>query len=163
MICQLQTQIAQAQTCKFTGWTNSSSKLIAIQLANFSNYQTKCFRRLFAGDPTSQSSRYQGGPNINPVRRCNIRVQPKPSSYPTIRPDRIWLAGFQQIWSNLLAAGNCLAIGPTYVAHALFDWNYVKPHIKISETDQKIAPANHEKSVQSAFHEVNDALATHCQ
>jgi multidrug efflux system outer membrane protein len=39
----------------------------------------------------------------------------------------------------------------------IFDWG-TRANVKISETDQKIALANYEKSVQSAFREVNDAL-----
>ncbi|MFE1727848.1 multidrug efflux RND transporter outer membrane channel subunit AdeK, partial [Acinetobacter baumannii] len=35
-----------------------------------------------------------------------------------------------------------------------------RANVKISETDQKIALSDYEKSVQSAFREVNDALAT---
>ncbi len=42
----------------------------------------------------------------------------------------------------------------------IFDWGTRKANIKISETDQKIALANYEKAIQTAFGEVNDALAT---
>ncbi|PAL85777.1 TolC family protein, partial [Acinetobacter baumannii] len=43
----------------------------------------------------------------------------------------------------------------------IFDWGTRKTNIKIAETDQKIALAKYEKAIQSAFREVNDALATH--
>jgi multidrug efflux system outer membrane protein len=45
----------------------------------------------------------------------------------------------------------------------IFDWGTRKANVKISETDQKIALVNYEKSVQSAFREVNDALGNSCQ
>ena len=62
--------------------------------------------------------------------------------------------------SNLFKAGNAAwSIGPN-ISLPIFDWGTRKANIKISETDQKIALANYEKSVQSAFREVNDALAT---
>ena len=41
----------------------------------------------------------------------------------------------------------------------IFDWGTRKANIKVSETDQQIALADYEKSIQSAFREVNDALA----
>lgn len=62
--------------------------------------------------------------------------------------------------SNLFKAGNVgWSIGPN-ISLPIFDWGTRKANVKISETDQKIALANYEKSVQSAFREVNDALAT---
>jgi multidrug efflux system outer membrane protein len=62
--------------------------------------------------------------------------------------------------SNLFKAGNVAwSIGPN-ISLPIFDWGTRKANVKISETDQKIALANYEKSVQSAFREVNDALAT---
>lgn len=42
----------------------------------------------------------------------------------------------------------------------IFDWGTRQANIKISKTDQEIALASYEKSIQSAFREVNDALAT---
>ncbi|WAU72292.1 AdeC/AdeK/OprM family multidrug efflux complex outer membrane factor [Acinetobacter sp. TR11] len=43
----------------------------------------------------------------------------------------------------------------------IFDWGTRKANIKISEIDQNIALSNYEKAIQSAFREVNDALAAH--
>jgi len=51
------------------------------------------------------------------------------------------------------------SIGPS-LNLPIFDWGTRKANIKISETDQKIALSDYEKSIQSAFREVNDALAT---
>ena len=51
------------------------------------------------------------------------------------------------------------SIGPS-INLPIFDWGTRRANIKISETDQKIALSDYEKSIQSAFREVNDALAT---
>ncbi|RSE35608.1 multidrug efflux RND transporter AdeIJK outer membrane channel subunit AdeK [Acinetobacter junii] len=62
--------------------------------------------------------------------------------------------------SDLFKSGNALwSIGPS-IDMPIFDWGTRRANVKISETDQKIALSNYEKSVQSAFREVNDALAT---
>ena len=62
--------------------------------------------------------------------------------------------------SDLFKSGNALwSIGPSLNV-PIFDWGTRKANVKISETDQNIALANYEKSVQSAFREVNDALDT---
>ncbi|MBH1970398.1 MAG: AdeC/AdeK/OprM family multidrug efflux complex outer membrane factor [Moraxellaceae bacterium] len=41
----------------------------------------------------------------------------------------------------------------------IFDWGTRKANVKIAEIDQKIALSDYEKAIQSAFSEVNDALA----
>ncbi|MCO8069505.1 multidrug efflux RND transporter AdeIJK outer membrane channel subunit AdeK [Acinetobacter lwoffii] len=41
----------------------------------------------------------------------------------------------------------------------IFDWGTRQANIRISETDQQIALSDYEKSIQTAFREVNDALA----
>ena len=62
--------------------------------------------------------------------------------------------------SDLFKSGGfAWSIGPS-LDIPIFDWGTRKANIKISETDQQIALANYEKSIQSAFREVNDALAT---
>ncbi len=50
------------------------------------------------------------------------------------------------------------SVGPS-IDLPIFDWGVRRSNIKISEIDQKIAVANYEKTIQSAFREVNDALA----
>ena len=50
------------------------------------------------------------------------------------------------------------SIGPTLEV-PIFDWGTRRANIKVSETERKIALADYEKSIQSAFREVNDALA----
>ena len=41
----------------------------------------------------------------------------------------------------------------------IFDWGTRRANIKVSETERAMALADYEKSIQSAFREVNDALA----
>ena len=61
--------------------------------------------------------------------------------------------------SDLFKSGSFVwGLGPS-LDIPIFDWGTRKANIKISETDQKIALSDYEKSVQSAFREVNDALA----
>ncbi len=62
--------------------------------------------------------------------------------------------------SNLFKTGGfAWSLGPS-LNLPIFDWGTRKANVKISETDQQIALSSYEKSIQSAFREVNDALAT---
>ncbi|WP_111860212.1 multidrug efflux RND transporter AdeIJK outer membrane channel subunit AdeK [Acinetobacter sp. CFCC 10889] len=62
--------------------------------------------------------------------------------------------------SDLFKSGAFVwSLGPS-IDIPLWDWGTRKANIKISETDQEIALSDYEKSIQSAFREVNDALAT---
>lgn len=62
---------------------------------------------------------------------------------------------------NLFKSGGfSWSIGPS-IDLPIFDWGTRKANIKISETEQQIALADYEKTIQSAFREVNDALAAH--
>jgi len=58
------------------------------------------------------------------------------------------------------SGGFSWSIGPS-IDLPIFDWGTRKANIKISETEQQIALADYEKAIQSAFREVNDALAAH--
>ncbi|SDY21758.1 outer membrane protein, multidrug efflux system [Acinetobacter kyonggiensis] len=61
--------------------------------------------------------------------------------------------------SDLFKSGAFIwSLGPS-LDIPIFDWGTRKANIKISETDQQIALSDYEKSIQSAFREVNDALA----
>ena len=61
--------------------------------------------------------------------------------------------------SDLFKSGAFVwSLGPS-LDIPIFDWGTRKANIKISETDQQIALSDYEKSIQSAFREVNDALA----
>ncbi|MFW2078181.1 multidrug efflux RND transporter AdeIJK outer membrane channel subunit AdeK [Acinetobacter sp. ULE_I010] len=62
--------------------------------------------------------------------------------------------------SDLFKSGAFIwSVGPS-LDIPIWDWGTRKANIKISETDQQIALSDYEKSIQSAFREVNDALAT---
>ena len=62
--------------------------------------------------------------------------------------------------SDLFKSGAFVwSLGPS-LDIPLWDWGTRKANVKISETDQQIALSDYEKSIQSAFREVNDALAT---
>ena len=78
--------------------------------------------------------------------------------YPTIR--LTGSAGFaSRELSDLFESGSQVwSIGPS-LDIPLWDWGTRKSNIKISETDQQIMLSNYEKAIQSAFREVNDALA----
>jgi outer membrane protein, multidrug efflux system len=78
--------------------------------------------------------------------------------YPTIRLSGS--AGFaSRELSDLFKSGSQVwSIGPS-LDIPLWDWGTRKANIKISETDQKIMLSDYEKAIQSAFREVNDALA----
>ena len=61
--------------------------------------------------------------------------------------------------TDLFKSGSFVwALGPS-LDIPLWDWGTRKANIKISETDQQIAVSDYEKSIQTAFREVNDALA----
>ncbi|WP_160243707.1 multidrug efflux RND transporter AdeIJK outer membrane channel subunit AdeK [Acinetobacter indicus] len=61
--------------------------------------------------------------------------------------------------SDLFKSGNFVwSIGPS-LDIPIFDWGTRQANIRISETDQQIALSDYEKSIQTAFREVNDALA----
>lgn len=61
--------------------------------------------------------------------------------------------------SDLFKSGSFIwSLGPS-LDIPIFDWGTRRSNVKIAEIDQKIALADYEKSIQSAFSEVNDALA----
>ena len=78
--------------------------------------------------------------------------------YPTIRLSGS--AGFatRELSDLFKSSSQVWSIGPS-LDIPLWDWGTRKANIKISETDQQIMLSDYEKSIQSAFREVNDALA----
>ncbi|MEB3767589.1 AdeC/AdeK/OprM family multidrug efflux complex outer membrane factor [Acinetobacter sp. MD2] len=61
--------------------------------------------------------------------------------------------------SNLFKSGSFVwSLAPS-LDLPIFDWGTRKANVKISKTDQQIALASYEKSIQTAFREVSDALA----
>ncbi|MDQ8934560.1 multidrug efflux RND transporter AdeIJK outer membrane channel subunit AdeK [Acinetobacter rudis] len=118
-------------------------------------------RTLFTGMPSDllynrpdiKTAEYQlsaAGANIGAARA---------QMFPTI--SLTGTAGYASTDLNKLFRSGSFAwsIGPS-IDMPIFDWGTRKANVKISETDQQIALANYEKSIQSAFREVNDALAT---
>lgn len=62
--------------------------------------------------------------------------------------------------SNLFKSGSFVwSLAPT-VDIPIFDWGTRRANVNVSKTDQQIALASYEKSIQTAFREVSDALAT---
>ena len=61
--------------------------------------------------------------------------------------------------SDLFKSGAFVWAVGTSLDIPIFDWGTRRANVKISETDQQIALSDYEKSIQSAFREVNDALA----
>ncbi len=62
--------------------------------------------------------------------------------------------------SDLFKSGSFIwSVGPS-IDLPIFDYGTRRANVTISEVDQKIALSNYEKSIQTAFREVNDVLAT---
>ena len=82
----------------------------------------------------------------------------KAQLYPTI--SLTGTAGYASTdLSDLFKSGAFVwSLGPS-LDIPIFDWGTRRANVKISETDQKIALSDYEKTIQTAFREVNDALA----
>lgn len=89
---------------------------------------------------------------------ANIAVA-KAALFPSIR--LTGSAGYASTQlSDLFKSGNGIwSIGPS-LDLPIFDWGTRQANLKISKIEQQIALSNYEKSIQSAFREVNDSLAT---
>jgi len=89
---------------------------------------------------------------------ANITVA-KAALFPSIR--LTGSAGYASTQlSDLFKSGNGIwSIGPS-LDLPIFDWGTRQANLKISKIEQQIALSNYEKSIQSAFKEVNDSLAT---
>lgn len=151
------TQILQAQNLlNLLVGQNVPSDLLAngkvSKITNTSVYASGLPSDLLINRPDIKAAEYQlsaAGANIGAAR---ARL------FPTIN-----LAGnigyASADLSDLFKSGSfAWSVGPS-LDLPIFDWGTRKANIRISETDQKIALSDYEKSVQSAFREVNDALA----
>ncbi|WP_289846866.1 AdeC/AdeK/OprM family multidrug efflux complex outer membrane factor [Acinetobacter sp. Ac_3412] len=89
---------------------------------------------------------------------ANIAVA-KAALFPSIR--LTGSAGYASTQlSDLFKSGHAVwSIGPS-LDLPIFDWGTRQANLKISKIEQQIALSNYEKSIQSAFKEVNDSLAT---
>ena len=107
---------------------------------------------LLANRPDIRAAEYKlsaAGANIGAARAA---------LYPTIR--LTGSAGFATTdLADLFKSGSQVwSIGPS-LDIPLWDWGTRKTNVEISKTDQQIMLSDYEKSIQTAFREVNDALA----
>lgn len=157
-VANFKTQVAQAQNLLdlLVGQSVPKDLLPSKGVTRITNSNTALTglpSDLLQNRPDIKTAEYQlsaAGANIGAARA---------QLFPTI--SLTGSAGFaSKDLSNLFKSGGfAWSIGPS-LDIPIFDWGTRKANIKISETDQQIALANYEKSIQSAFREVNDALAT---
>lgn len=122
------------------------------QIANKAVFSTGLPSDLLNNRPDIKAAEYQlsaAGANIGAARA---------RMFPTI--SLVGTAGLASTDLSDLFKSSAFAwsVGPKLEV-PIFDWGTRKANIRISETDQKIAVSDYEKSIQSAFREVNDALA----
>ena len=157
-VANYKTQIAQAQNLLnlLVGQQVPANMLPAqrvTKIANASTFTSGLPSDLLNNRPDVKSAEYQlsaAGANIGAA---------KARMFPTI--SLTGSAGYASTdLSDLFKSGGFIwSVGPS-IDIPLWDWDTRKANVKISETDQQIALSDYEKSIQSAFREVNDALAT---
>mgnify|MGYP003586164999 CR=1 FL=1 len=157
-VANYKTQIAQAQNLLnlLVGQQVPANMLPAqrvTKIANASTFTSGLPSDLLNNRPDVKSAEYQlsaAGANIGAA---------KARMFPTI--SLTGSAGYASTdLSDLFKSGGFIwSVGPS-IDIPLWDWGTRKANVKISETDQQIALSDYEKSIQSAFREVNDALAT---
>ena len=156
-VANYKTQIAQAQNLLnlFVGQTVPNELLPKQRLTRVTNASALTSglpSDLLNNRPDVKSAEYQlsaAGANIGAA---------KARLFPTI--SLTGSAGYASTdLSDLFKSGAFVwAVGPS-LDIPIFDWGTRRTNVKISETDQQIALSDYEKSIQSAFREVNDALA----
>ena len=157
-VANYKTQITQAQNLLnlLVGQQVPANMLPAqrvTKIANASTFTSGLPSDLLNNRPDVKSAEYQlsaAGANIGAA---------KARMFPTI--SLTGSAGYASTdLSDLFKSGGFIwSVGPS-IDIPLWDWGTRKANVKISETDQQIALSDYEKSIQSAFREVNDALAT---
>lgn len=158
-VANYKTQVLQAQNLLnlLAGQTIPQDLLPHQAISNIT--QEKTFATGLSSDllnnrPDLKAAEYQlraAGANIGAA---------KARMFPTI--SLTGSAGYASTELNDLfkSGGFSWSIGPS-IDLPIFDWGTRKANVKISETDQKMALSEYEKSIQAAFREVNDALAAH--
>ena len=156
-VANYKTQIAQAQNLLnlLVGQQIPTNLLPAqrvTKIASASTFTSGLPSDLLNNRPDVKSAEYQlsaAGANIGAA---------KARMFPTI--SLTGSAGYASTdLSDLFKSGGFVwSVGPS-IDIPLWDWGTRKANVKISETDQQIALSDYEKSIQSAFREVNDALA----
>lgn len=157
-VASYKTQVAQAKNAlRLLVGQDVPDNLLAVNQVNsitrFEKLTTGLPSDLLNNRPDVRAAEYQLS-----AAGANIGVA-KASLFPTI--SLTGSAGFASSeLSDLFKSGSFVwGIGPS-LNLPIFDWGTRRDNIKISETDQQIALSNYEKAIQSAFSEVNDALAT---
>ena len=157
-VANYKTQVAQAQNLLnlLVGQAvpeNLLSKQAVTQVSRSSALGAGLPSDLLTNRPDVRQAEYQlsaAGANIGAA---------KAKLYPTI--SLTGSAGYASTdLSDLFKSGGFVwSLGPS-LDIPIFDWGTRKANVKISEIDQKIALSSYEQSIQTAFREVNDALAT---
>ncbi|MDH0030296.1 MULTISPECIES: AdeC/AdeK/OprM family multidrug efflux complex outer membrane factor [unclassified Acinetobacter] len=158
-VANYKTQVLQAQNLLdlLAGQAVPQSLLPDQTVKNISNertFTTGLSSDLLHNRPDLKAAEYQlraAGANIGVA---------KARMFPTI--SLIGSTGYAstELKDLFKSGGFSWSIGPS-LDLPIFDWGTRKANIKISEIDQKIALSEYEKAIQSAFREVNDALAAH--
>lgn len=156
-VANYKTQVAEAQNLLnlLVGQAVPSSLLptqTVQQITRQSVFGTGLPSDLLNNRPDVQQAQYQlsaAGANIGAA---------KARLFPTISLTST--AGFASTQlSDLFKSGSFVWSFAPSLDLPIFDWGTRKANIKISQTDQQIALASYEKSIQTAFREVSDALA----
>ena len=157
-VANYKTQVAQAQNLLnlLVGQAvpeNLLSKQPVMQITQSSAIGAGLPSDLLTNRPDVRQAEYQlsaAGANIGAA---------KARLYPTI--SLTGTAGYASTdLSDLFKSGAFVwSLGPS-LDIPIFDWGTRRANVKISEIDQKIALSTYEQSIQNAFREVNDALAT---
>lgn len=123
------------------------------QVSKETLFSTGLSSDLLANRPDLQQAAY----NLSAMG-ANIAVA-KAQLYPTISLTSS--AGFASTdLSNLFKSGSLAWSFAPSLNIPIFDWGTRKANIKVSQVNQEIALSTYEKAIQTAFKEVNDALAT---
>lgn len=156
-VANFKTQITQSQNLLnlLVGETVSADllpKQRVTRIAQTNAFTTGMPSELLNNRPDIKAAEYQlsaAGANIGAA---------KARLFPTISLTGSAGYGSREL-SDLFESGSFIwSLGPS-LDIPIFDWGTRRANIKISETDQQIALSDYEKSIQSAFREVNDALA----
>ena len=158
-VANYKTQVLQAQNLLdlLAGQAIPQSLLpdqLVNNISNETTFTTGLSSDLLSNRPDLKAAEYQlraAGANIGAA---------KARMFPTI--SLIGSTGYAstELKDLFKSGGFSWSIGPS-LDLPIFDWGTRKANIKISEINQKIALSEYENAIQSAFREVNDALAAH--
>ncbi|WEI17589.1 AdeC/AdeK/OprM family multidrug efflux complex outer membrane factor [Acinetobacter proteolyticus] len=158
-VATYKTQVSQAQNLlNLLAGQNVPQQLLPNQavkmISTETTFATGLSSDLLNNRPDLKATEYQlraAGANIGAA---------KARMFPTISMTGSTGYASTELKDLFKSGGFAWSIGPS-IDLPIFDWGTRKANIKISETEQQIALADYEKAIQSAFREVNDALAAH--